>query len=395
MSIPAMSARMVTTFALAFTLIPIAVGAEEHGSMPNTVEQISTHMGEMTVPLDGSVEVSNSVIFEPIQSFEDMFLRDDVVFLMRHGPTDWSKLDKYDVAPDDCDNQRIMSEEGRADMRDLGTLMARNEILPSRIVVSQWCRNQQTVSELLEGVARLDPEAAEEIPVETDGDLNLLLSLQGAPDVSNLEQIISDWDGDPEREGPLLIISHYTNIEELTLFRLFEGEFIIIDPKRDNRVLGYVRLRSAGPDQGHFAEELASPLISDEQALDMVERYYAALNASDDELLSDVISDRWAVQGLSAGEAEQARDEFLSNLSEFRDALDNPTFAIEDLYVVDGVVTVIGQIEGRHTGTLLGVPATGRDVSFGAIAVHRTEDGQIVETWQMADRFSLEQQISE
>ena len=136
-------------------------------------------------------------------------------------------------------------------MRDMGVLMAYNGVIPSRIVVSQWCRNQQTLDALKDGMSTVNPDLAD-IPVETDADLNLLLSLQGAKDVVGLRERISDWDGDPDRKGPLLLISHFTNIEELTTFTVFEGEILILDPKRENRVLGYLRLRSAQPDVGHF-----------------------------------------------------------------------------------------------------------------------------------------------
>ena len=37
--------------------------------------------------------------------------------------------------------------------------------------------------------------------------------------------------------GPLLAILHFTDIEELTNFSVYEGEMVMIDPKRDNRVL--------------------------------------------------------------------------------------------------------------------------------------------------------------
>jgi hypothetical protein len=53
----------------------------------------------------------------------------------------------------------------------------------------------------------------------------------------------------------LLIITHFTNIEEQTQFTVYEGEMLVIDLKRDNRVLGYMRLRSAGRDIGHFHTE--------------------------------------------------------------------------------------------------------------------------------------------
>ena len=170
---------------------------------------------------------------------------------MRHGPTDWSKLDIKDVGPSDCANQRILSPEGREAMQNLGTLMAQNGVLPGEIRVSQWCRNQQTVEELLAGMDAVDPSLSGAIPVSTHPELNLLLALQGAPDVGGMREMIRLWNGS-DGKGPLLMISHFTNIEELTQFTVFEGEILVIDPKRNNRVLGYLRLRSAAPDVGHF-----------------------------------------------------------------------------------------------------------------------------------------------
>ena len=68
---------------------------------------------------------------------------------------------------------------------------------------------------------------------------------------------------------------------------------------------------------------------------------------------------------------------------------------IEDIHVTDDVVTVIGEITGVHSGEVFGVAATGNQIAFGAIAVHRLSDGQIVESWQIADRVSLIQQLTE
>ena len=193
-----------------------------------------------------------TIRFEPYQMLDEV-LRGDLVFLMRHGPTDWSKRDIKNVAPTDCENQRIMTPEGLEQMRDFGFLLAGNSLVPSKIVVSEWCRNQQTLDMIMDGISLWDLDAPGKVEIEVDPEVNLLLSLQGAENVSSLRERIAAWDGDPE-DGPLLIISHYTNIEELTQFRVFEGEMLMIDPKRESRVLGYLRLSSAGPDVGHFPE---------------------------------------------------------------------------------------------------------------------------------------------
>ncbi|WP_299818933.1 ester cyclase [uncultured Jannaschia sp.] len=390
--------------AVALTAGPFAAFAQEAGTMAartetngmvGTVEQVSNHVGEMDVEVtSGTFEVDDVLRFEPYQQIEEMFLRDDVVYLMRHGPTDWSKLDRKDVAPSDCANQRVLSERGAEDMRNFGTLLAANDVLPSRVIVSQWCRNQQTLEYLLEGIGRVAPGAAADLPVRTDADLNLLLSLQGAKNTGALGRFISEWDGDPEREGPLLMISHYTNIEELTQFRVFEGEILVLDPKRDNQVLGYIRLRSAEPDVGHFSDALASPLLDEAAALDMVDRYYQALSENDVEMLTNVLSDRWVLHGGTASEPVQNVDDFLARIARYTSALADVRFETDDVHLADDVITVRGTIRGRHVGTLMDVPATGRDVAFGVMAVHRIEEGEIVESWEMADRASLMRQIS-
>ena len=230
------------------------------------VNRITDDMGEMVAdielilrsspaaPQDVSPEALDDTLrFEPFDVLGQL-VRDDLVILMRHGPTDWSKRDVKDVAPTDCANQRIMTPLGEERMRSLGILMAGNGLRPGKVIVSEWCRNQQTKDRILEGFELVDPGYAEVLPVETSGDLNLLLSLQGAPDVMAMRQAIMDWDGPAEGdpEGPLLMISHFTNIAELTEFHVYEGEGLIVDPKADGRVLGYLRLRSAAPDEGHF-----------------------------------------------------------------------------------------------------------------------------------------------
>jgi len=219
---------------------------------PASVTQLSAHTGEMAMTIEAPLSnpERETLRFEPWDMLDDLF-RTDIVLLMRHGPTDWSKLDTDGVAPTDCANQRMLSPQGAESMADLGMLLAANEIRPARILVSEWCRGQQTLVRLKTGFAAIDSDYASRIDVETVPAANLLLSLQGAPNVTELRALISSWTGDGD-DGPLLIISHLTNIAELTEFNAYEGELLVVDPKRSNRVLGYLRLRSAGPDIGHF-----------------------------------------------------------------------------------------------------------------------------------------------
>ena len=46
-----------------------------------------------------------------------------------------------------------------------------------------------------------------------------------------------------------------------------------------------------------------------------------------------------------------------------------------------------------HSGDLMGIPATGKNVSFNGMSVGRIEDGKVVEEWTLMDMFSLMQQL--
>lgn len=50
-------------------------------------------------------------------------------------------------------------------------------------------------------------------------------------------------------------------------------------------------------------------------------------------------------------------------------------------------------LRGRHTGDLLGAPATGRELELRGATFLRFEDGRVVERWQHADDLGLLQQL--
>ena len=90
----------------------------------------------------------------------------------------------------------------------------------------------------------------------------------------------------------------------------------MIDPKLDNRVVGYIRLKSAGPDEGHFADALSSPLIEGNPAFQMIDRYYAALSSQDMDTLEEILADGWVTRGLSDGVSDQNVTGFLERVDD-------------------------------------------------------------------------------
>ncbi|RYG67208.1 ester cyclase [bacterium] len=64
-----------------------------------------------------------------------------------------------------------------------------------------------------------------------------------------------------------------------------------------------------------------------------------------------------------------------------RPALSNLNVTIHDQIAEGDKVTTRKTVSGVHTGTLLGVPATLRDVAIDVIDIVRVEDGRYAEHW--------------
>jgi predicted ester cyclase len=58
----------------------------------------------------------------------------------------------------------------------------------------------------------------------------------------------------------------------------------------------------------------------------------------------------------------------------------------------DWVVTRM-KAHGTHQGELMGIPATGKEVTDSVIHVARIVDGKIVERWEQADLMGMMQQL--
>lgn len=64
-----------------------------------------------------------------------------------------------------------------------------------------------------------------------------------------------------------------------------------------------------------------------------------------------------------------------------RPALTDMTVTIHDQVAEGDKVTTRKTISGIHTGTLMGIPATGRAVAIDVIDIVRVQDGRYVEHW--------------
>ena len=91
-----------------------------------------------------------------------------------------------------------------------------------------------------------------------------------------------------------------------------------------------------------------------------------------------------AIQGLSA---------YKHFLSKFFTAFPDAHFTIEDLIAEGDTVAVRRTFRGTHTGSLMGIPPTGRQVTITDMAILRVANGEFVEAWNNVDELGLLHQL--
>jgi predicted ester cyclase len=66
---------------------------------------------------------------------------------------------------------------------------------------------------------------------------------------------------------------------------------------------------------------------------------------------------------------------------------------VDDLIAEGDKVVFRGVVTGRHTGELMGIPATNRTFSLSVIDINRIKDGKIVERWGVQDDLGMLRQL--
>ena len=123
----------------------------------------------------------------------------------------------------------------------------------------------------------------------------------------------------------------------------------------------------------------------------VVRNFYEALNTGELSLLDSALAPEWeAVPALRTGPGP---DGWKASIAHLRTVFSELTVSIEDLLVDGDRVAVRTLNRGTHTGELLGVAGTGRQIEIRASDVHRIEAGRIVQTWHLEDYFGIAGQL--
>jgi steroid delta-isomerase-like uncharacterized protein len=107
-----------------------------------------------------------------------------------------------------------------------------------------------------------------------------------------------------------------------------------------------------------------------------------------DALMAPDFLDHDPVPGQAPG-----REGYKQMAASFFGAFSNFRVRNEDVIAEGDKAVLRWTARGRHTAPLMGIPATGRDVTLRGIDVIRVERGRIVERWGEFDTYGMLQQL--
>jgi predicted ester cyclase len=107
-----------------------------------------------------------------------------------------------------------------------------------------------------------------------------------------------------------------------------------------------------------------------------------------DEYFSPKLTDHALPPGIPAG--LEGRKMFASALLA---AFPDLQVDVEDLVAEGEKLVTRYSVRGTHKGDLMGIPATGKEISITGIAIDRFENGLSVEHWEIIDQLGMMQQL--
>jgi predicted ester cyclase len=116
---------------------------------------------------------------------------------------------------------------------------------------------------------------------------------------------------------------------------------------------------------------------------------YEAINTGNLALLDKFVAPGY----IEHAEGFQGVEPFKQQISAFRAAFPDLHVTVDDLLADGDRFASRTTITGTHTGDLMGIPATGKRISIGAVDIGRVEDGQAQERWGGLDMYALLTQL--
>jgi len=119
---------------------------------------------------------------------------------------------------------------------------------------------------------------------------------------------------------------------------------------------------------------------------------YAAIDAQDFEKLRQYLSKDFALSVVGMPEPLD-REATFELMKEFYAAFPDFTHVIEEMVAEGDRVAVRMRFEATHQGDFMGIPATGKKVSYAGVQMFTLVDGVCTENWALDDNFGFMMQL--
>jgi steroid delta-isomerase-like uncharacterized protein len=116
---------------------------------------------------------------------------------------------------------------------------------------------------------------------------------------------------------------------------------------------------------------------------------YEAINTGNLALLDKVVAPDYTEHS----DGFEGVEPFKQQLAAFRAAFPDLRVTVEDLLIDGDRFASRTTVTGTHTGDLMGMPATGRQISVEAVDIGRVENGQAKERWGGLNMYSMLTQL--
>jgi steroid delta-isomerase-like uncharacterized protein len=133
--------------------------------------------------------------------------------------------------------------------------------------------------------------------------------------------------------------------------------------------------------------------MATEANIELVRAGFEALNAGDLDACVALASPDLIINLAELPEPLHGREIWREGAAMFRRAFPDLHAEIEDIFGAGDRVAVRVRMHGTHTGDYLGIPATGRPVSYVSHEFYRVEGEHIAEEWICSDMAGLLRQI--
>ncbi|MGD9925798.1 MAG: ester cyclase [Pseudorhodoplanes sp.] len=125
----------------------------------------------------------------------------------------------------------------------------------------------------------------------------------------------------------------------------------------------------------------------------LVEAFLDGTHSGNLSVIDTTVATDIVTHGFPCGHNPASRGEYKQFFAEFGRSFSNMNYRTLALTADENCVAARFLVEVDHTGDYLGVPPSGKRVSFTGMALYRIQNGMIAETWLHLDGLSFLGQI--